>query len=264
METAEQIPVTSKPSWFRRVFNKLLPPSFESTPTPLTQPQSKVVVLKPSLAEIKPQVIGVGKVARETCKAAYIKAKSKPTEEVITPSQKDEPLVSNSEVKAQGLPSGFEKVRRSEQQLVVDKKDLPWLDGESLSISLAEITLAGSDRQRFFYGSAILGKELLEAANQLDEHRSRIANNLLYSHLPEFIRSNNHPYIKLVHDPVTERPIYNVYNKGGQRVYFMRFDKLQGIPVIIRVAVCDKDRQAQVLRVISTRSHKAIKHLGKL
>lgn len=65
-----------------------------------------VVTQKPNLAEIKPQVIGAGKVARDVCKAAYIEAKSKPTEEVIPPSQKDEPLVTNSEVKAQGLPSG--------------------------------------------------------------------------------------------------------------------------------------------------------------
>lgn len=266
MEIAEQARASSKPSLIRQVINKLFPASFESTPTAVPQPQSEVVTQKPTFPETTPQVTGVGKAARDARKAAYIESRSKPTEEItmLPPAQKDEPLVTNSEVKAQGLPSGFEKVRRSEQSLIVSQKDFPWLAQESRSISLVEITLAGSDNQRFFYGSAILGKELTEAADQLDKHRSKIANNLLYSHLPEFIRSGSHPYIKLVHDPVTERPIYNVYNKGGQRVYFMRFDKLQGIPVIIRVAVCDKDRQAQVLGVFTTQSHKVIKQVSRL
>lgn len=160
-------------------------------------------------------------------------------------------------------PSGFERVESTKHSLVIGQTDLPWLDSNPIRVSLAEITLKG-DGQKLLFGSAIYGKELTEAANQLDKHRSRIANNLFYSHIPDFIRSSHHPYIKVIHDATTERPIYNVYNKGGQRVYFMRFDRLQGIPVIIRIAVCDKDREAKVLGVITTASHKRIKQLSKL
>lgn len=264
MEVAEQTPIVNKTSWFSRVVNRLFPKTWENIPpASVPQPQAEVITQNVSLPE-KPAVRN-DRSAREARKAAYVAAKSQSTEIVILPpAHQEKPKVSQSEVRAPGLPSSFQEVRKSEQSLAVSQKDLPWLEQESHSIPLVEITLAGSDRQRFFYGSAILGKALVEAAKQLDKHRSGITNNLLYSHLPEFIRSNNHPYIKLVHDPATERPIYNVYNKGGQRVYFMRFDKLQGIPVIIRVAVCDKDRQAQVLGMITTRSHKVIKQTSSL
>lgn len=206
--------------------------------------------------------------AREERKAAYVKVTKDQSrgENITLPlplPQASEPLITQ-EIQSRGLPSGFKEVRMSELSLSLASSDLPWLGQASLQRPLAEITLAGNDGQKFLYGSAILGKDLVGAADQLDKHRSGITNNLFYSHLPEFIKSGTHPYIKMVHDASTERPIYNIYNKGGQRVYFMRFDKLQGMPVILRVAVCDKDRQAQVLGVLTTQSYKAIKQSARL
>ena len=172
-------------------------------------------------------------------------------------------LQPTAEVKSKALPSGFKEVRRSGQILVISQEDLPWLGQQSLAVSLAEITLVGGG-EKFLYGSAIYGKDLVDAAGQLDEQRSTVANQLFYSHLPEFIRKGCHPYIKGVDSRLTDRPIYNVYNRGGQRVYFMRFDRLQGLPVIIRIAVCDKAREIQVLGVITGSSHKTIKKSSKL
>lgn len=161
------------------------------------------------------------------------------------------------------VPSGFEKVENPKQSLAVGREDIPWLDRDSAQIPLSQVTLRG-DGQKFFYGDFICGKKLNRAAGQLDEHRRTIANNLFDSHIPDFIRYGHHPYIKSVSDRVTEKPIYNIHNKGGQRVYFMRFDRLQGIPVVVRVAVCDKDRQGDVLSTLTAQSHKAIKQRGRL
>lgn len=160
------------------------------------------------------------------------------------------------------LPSGFEEVRRTDQRLELTKADLPWLPEEKTAIPLVRIRLEGGNE--FYLGSAIKEKRLRIAANQLDQHRSQLTNSLLYSHVPDLVIRGHNPYIRIVNNARSERPIYYVGNRGGQRVYFARFDKLQGIPVIIRIAVCDKNMEEVVLSVITIASHKRIKQSSKL
>lgn len=161
-----------------------------------------------------------------------------------------------------GLPSGFKDVQRREQTLNVPREEIPWLE-TSERVHLAKVTLQGTNGI-FYLGSMIRGEVLVHAADQLDPHRSRIANHLLYSQLPELITKGFNSRVDIIRDPVTEKPIYYLGNPGGQRVYFMRFDNIEGVPVIIRIAVCDKARQLQVLRVLTTWSSARIKATGKL
>lgn len=160
------------------------------------------------------------------------------------------------------LPSGFSEVRHTDQVIALTQAEIPWFGRNEEIIPLVRVNVRGGGN--FYLGSAIREKRLTQAANQLDEHRSRITNNLLYSHLPDFIVKGYNPAVTLVDDARSEKPIFYVGNKGGQRVYFMRLDKLQGIPVIIRMAVCDKSMEDVVLGVMTTNSHKRIKHVSRL
>lgn len=155
------------------------------------------------------------------------------------------------------IPSGFEEVSGTDKKIEIYRDDLPWLEANKKA-NLAMITLKGT-QDRFYFGSLIEGKELVDAANQLDRHRSEIANHVLYSQLPDLIRNGFNTRVNKVKDGITSRPIFYVGNPGGQRVYFMRFDNLDGNPVIIRIAVCDKSRQIQVLKVLTHRSSTGIR-----
>ncbi|MBI2051990.1 hypothetical protein HYT33_04505 [Candidatus Roizmanbacteria bacterium] len=150
-----------------------------------------------------------------------------------------------------GIPAGYEKVRRG-RKLKITKDELPWLPEkeEAIKLFLVEIRGGGS----FFLGSAVRGKRLLEAANQLDERRNRVVDNMLHTVLPGFIRDKHHPAVRPIEYARTSRPIQVTGNESGQRAYFMRFPDIGGKPVIIRLAVCDKARQEHVLAELSTES----------
>lgn len=104
------------------------------------------------------------------------------------------------------LPSGFEEVRRTDQRLELTKADLPWLPEEKTAIPLVRIRLEGGGE--LYLGSAIKEKRLKIAANQLDQHRSQLTNRLLYSHAPDLVIRGHNPYVRLVDNARSERPIY--------------------------------------------------------
>ena len=149
---------------------------------------------------------------------------------------------------------------RTDFMVKINRRDLPWIAEEALSIPLAKIR---SQNGGFLFGSAIRGKALVDAASGLDEHRSTVTNNLLHTHLPQFAEGFN-PHVKIAENTRTLQPIFYVGNKSGQRVYFMRFGKIEGMPVIIRIAACDKAKQLDVLGVITTKSKRELKSGGKI
>lgn len=163
------------------------------------------------------------------------------------------------------LPSGYETVSRG-PRIIVPRTEIPWLDKEEESIQLARIKIVGG--QDFYLGSIIRGKKLTAAANALDEHRSRISNNLLNTAIAEYIRTGFNPSIKIVDNKITRNNIYYTGNQGGQRVYFMRMDKFlrpgDKLPIIVRIASCDKAQQNDVLSVITSSTHRQNKRLGRL
>lgn len=133
-------------------------------------------------------------------------------------------------------------------KITVDRREIPWLPSETEDIQLKRRTL--TDGTEFFLASVIRGRRLEDAANQLDRHRKQITDNLFNSALPDFIRGHN-TNVRSVERPVTRKPIHVVGNPGGQRVYFMRFGSIEGLPIILRLAVCDKAKQPEVLAVLT-------------
>ena len=139
--------------------------------------------------------------------------------------------------------------------LKINNTEIPWLPTESHIVRLIKMKGATG---HFLFGSAIQGKALVEAAQQLDSHRSDITNNLMYTHIPPYAEGFN-PHVKIVENPRTNQPIFYVGNKGGQRVYFLRFGRIDNMPVIVRIAACDKATQREVLSTITTTSRRNLK-----
>ena len=157
-------------------------------------------------------------------------------------------------------PRKTPEIRREGHSITVRKDDIPWLETPEYKVALVTMRHGSVE---FLFGSAIQSKPLLDAARQLDGHRSEICNNLLYSHLPAYAEGF-HPRISTVTNVRTRQPIFEIGNKGGQRVFFMRFGRIEGRPVIVKVAVCDKARENRVLSQITTESKKSIKQSARL
>lgn len=172
------------------------------------------------------------------------------------------------------LPSGFKEVVPGVIKLPLTLDKLPWLkegnrgtdngNTDQYTVSLALVTLSDTGNRQFYLGSYIHHPVLLEAALALKEDQSNSVNQLYYSCLPDIVRSDYSPRVKMVKNPRGGVNIYSTGNKAGQRVYFMRFDSINGLTVLVKVAVCDKERQDLVFSVLTTRDRKEIKKLGKL
>jgi hypothetical protein len=162
------------------------------------------------------------------------------------------------------LPSGFKEVRQAKEKIKLLIEQFPWLE-EDLDINLVDITLAGSDNKHFLFGSAIKANiTLLEAADQLDERRKRVVDNMLYTQLPTFIDQGHTPSIRQISNPRSETTVYVTGNTSGQRVYFTRLDKIDDKPVIVRLAICDKSKEEEVLGQLTSDSKKVIKASARL
>src|SRR3989344_2017201 len=157
-------------------------------------------------------------------------------------------------------PRKTPEVARTGKSITIRKEDIPWLETPAHKVELVTMRHGSVE---FLFGSAIQSKRLREAARQLDGHRSDICNNLLYSHLPQY-SEGFHPKVTPVKNSVTRQPMFEIGNKGGQRVFFMRFGKIEGKPVIVKIAVCDKARENKVLSQITTESRKSIKQSARL
>lgn len=158
-----------------------------------------------------------------------------------------------------GIPSGYREVSHG-LTAEVGPELIPWLEGPR-PITLARFVPQGG--REFYLGHAVSGKKLLRAAQRLDEHRSTLVDNMFYAALPEYVSTGHSPAVRNVVNSIGYRRINYFANPGGQRVYFMRMDDLLGpenkSPVIVKVAVCDKSDQVEVLSVLTDRSRKFLK-----
>jgi hypothetical protein len=162
-----------------------------------------------------------------------------------------------------GLPSGFSEVKRTPETLLVTHKDLPWFRQDS-RLDLMRVTLRETGAGDFYYCSSFGSDEsLVKAARSLSEKQSIHANSMLYSRLHDLVLTQNHHW-KRVDNSKVDRTIWYTGNESGQRVYAVRFDNVGSIPVIMRIAVCDKAQQERVLSVLTDATRKHIKQLGKL
>lgn len=157
-------------------------------------------------------------------------------------------------------PTRLREAERTDFMVRLHRSDIPWLPENYHEAHLVKMRIGAS---QFLFGSAIKGRTLVDVADQLDEHRSEISNNLLHTHLPQFAQGYN-PHVKLLDNTRTRQPIFYIGNKGGQRAYFMRFGQLDNMPVIVKIAVCDKAQQSQVLSTLTYASKKHNKKVSRL
>lgn len=158
------------------------------------------------------------------------------------------------------LPLGYETVRQSDEKVSVTRKNFPWIPSDT-HVRLTEISL--NSGKKYFLGSLLRGKQILKAAIKLAKQTvwSDQSNDDFYKEIKALIDSGNDysPNIVTLRNPRGNRAIYYVKN-DHVRVYFARMDPLRvasvngqkiDIPVIIKLAVCHKNYQKEVLSVIS-------------
>jgi hypothetical protein len=156
--------------------------------------------------------------------------------------------------KSPNLPSGYESSESLNRDVRIDGDTLPWLS-EPYNVSLSRCTLQTGET---FLIASVIGTnpKLIEAANGMNEGQQRNTDNMLYSRIPTFLSQGYSPAVETMPDPITNFPIGVMRNKGGQRVYFARIrlgvpeEDISG-PTIIKLAVCDKNKQAKVMSALS-------------
>lgn len=142
----------------------------------------------------------------------------------------------------------------------IDSTVLPWVADGEYSTSLSRVVV--QDGTEFLLGSVVDShKQLLRAAEGMSDHQRQIADNMFYSRIAAFIGNGHSRNVEAVNNAVTESPIYAMRNNGGQRVYFVMTNLAldsskpdQTSSVVLRVAVCDKNRQAVALKLLTSNS----------
>jgi hypothetical protein len=152
------------------------------------------------------------------------------------------------------LPSGYLKTEAIRQPFVLTEADMPWLK-EDTAFGLTKCTLQSG--KEFLLGSALrTHKDLVSAAEAMTEQQQSNCNNMFYSRVAGMVDGNmNAQNTDSFPNPATTFPIRVLRNKGGQRVYFgMLRDQATDMPIVLRLAACDKNKQAQVTRVLNEQS----------
>jgi hypothetical protein len=156
------------------------------------------------------------------------------------------------------MPSGYESSLTLPEQVFVDQDILPWVE-EPFPLTISEFTLQGGES--FKMASAIGShQKLIEAAKAMTEGQRRNTDNMFYSRIPIVVSQGYSPNVETMQNPTTDFPIFVMRNNGGQRVYFGRTNLNVGgresEPVIIRLAACDKNKQALVMPVLSAEGYR--------
>lgn len=239
------------------------PQSTVETPPLISPPPESTVQLKPPTMPPTPVTVQGPKLSREERRAGkkeeYLKWKvtqraepKSPSLPVARPEISPPPL--KTEARPVDLPSGIKKRERFPEGLLITETEIPWLRGDRVQVALEKMTLDTSQGQQFLYGSLIYGRKLRRLFNQLAPRELRNLDDLLFVQLSELIQDGFAPDIEIVHHRITKKtnnkPIFETGNQNGGRVYFMRFDEIQGLPVIIRIAAAKDHKIEEVFSVI--------------
>ncbi len=156
------------------------------------------------------------------------------------------------------LPSGYAGTKQLDKSVVLGKDILPWLSGPDYKVTVVDCSLQSG--RHFLIASAVGSHpSLIEAATSLDKVQNNSVNNMFYSRIPEIIEKGYSPSVDSIPSPVTTYDLKVMRNPAGQRVYFARLligaslENQYG-PTIVRLAVCDKNKQAKVMKVLSDMS----------
>ena len=157
------------------------------------------------------------------------------------------------------MPSGYESSHGLQERATVDGNTLPWLN-QPQELAVSQCTLQSGET--FLLASAVgTSPKLVEAANGMTDKQRQNTDNMFYSRIPAVVSKGYSPSIEIMPSPVTDFPIHVMRNKGGQRVFFARVnlglpeEQTLG-PTIVRLAVCDKNKQSLVVSVLCSASDK--------
>lgn len=257
-EVAEQLRPTPKfPSirWLTRIFHGR-PQSAVETPFPIS-PVPEPIVIKPAMPVTAQVPKPSGRELRTTRIREYRErqAATRPIDAPAPPPANarpaEVPFPQVSEAIPANLPSGIKERVKFPHGLLITEADMPWLNGDRVQVVLEKMTLATSNGEQFLYGSLIYGKKLRRLFSQFTPGELRSADNLLFVQLSELIQYRFAPDIEMVHNRINKkRGIFETGNQNGGRVYFMRLDQIEGLPVIIRIAAAKDHKIGEVLSVI--------------
>lgn len=149
--------------------------------------------------------------------------------------------------------SAIKEAAQSGKTLKLTSEDLPWID-EPIKVPLTLVELF--DGKKFYLGSAVRGKELINAADALDRDDSDHASQQLINHLPDFFQNGSRD-IYNVEVPKSIWPTYYVKVSGGNklRTFFIRTPDVDKTPVVVKIASCNKYDEMKVLKVITNTRH---------
>ena len=149
------------------------------------------------------------------------------------------------------LPSGYRSIEQLPNASYVTPDQLPWL-ARPQELSTVRCTLQGGET--FLLASAVgTHPDLVKAANSMTSQQGKNTNNMLYSRLAGFV-SNGYSSPQVSSCDTMPIPTFVLRNNGGQRVYFAMLSSPDSEErLFIKLAVCDKNHQQNVMDVIDTK-----------
>lgn len=232
IETAEQTPIISNSSLFRRIVD-----SFRSKPKQETfpvSPQTSSVLVEPATPAIQTTTPRLPRQERrrlkkeeyERWKASIAASQTQSVTAHATPAQlpateavAPAPAV---ETKTPKLPTGIKERVSFAQLLSVDRDEIPWLEREKVDVPLELMTLATTKGERFLYGSLIEGKNLNTALERMTAAEQQSIDDTLFVQLSELIQIGHASDIQIVHNHRSKKPTFETGNYD-LRVYFQQF-----------------------------------------
>lgn len=135
-------------------------------------------------------------------------------------------------------------------------EDLPWIN-DSVDLNAALVTPKDKTCPQFIFASAVgTHRKLVEAADALTEGQQQNVDNMFWSRIGPLLRDGYSPLVDTVPNPRTNAPMFVTKNEGGQRVYFGISRSENGLPLVVRFGVCDKNKQDSAISVLSGYSRK--------
>lgn len=155
-----------------------------------------------------------------------------------------------------GLPSGYVKAEQLPNPVEIDENVLPWLEGPyALYVAACELI----DGTQFLTGSVVgSSNKLIHAAEGMTDKQRTITDNMFYSRIAGYMQNGGQSSgVESVPKAKTDFAVHVMRNNGGQRVYFgvanlkLNKDDADTRPVVLRLAVCDKNRQGDIFKVLT-------------
>ena len=163
-------------------------------------------------------------------------------------------MSSQNEIAAPQKQFAHESIAASEQAatpITMTPEQLPWLD-VPIELSTALVTLKDESCPPFRFASAIgTDAKLVESAQGMTDGQRQNTDNMFWSRIGPFLVDGYSAAVDTMPEASVGNTVNVMRNKGGQRVYFTRHEGADGVVEVTRLAVCDKNKQGQVMKRLS-------------